>query len=231
MIGWLVNKVYESLFLASDTGIRRAHILAKAMLIILVVYGVSRGLTSSIIALLVLVTLMYFGGLKNSIKSMLIVSSIPALWLSISGWLTAYITAHDAGPIILFSIYVRSLTFSLAILFLIASLSPYELSRIMWLTGLERYSIAPLLLWRLTPVMLRDVVDAYSVQRVKGEKLWKSIAISTAAILEHRRFLVEYGYFKLSCRLLKPVPYDYKLNNTVIVIVAGLAILVTCLVL
>ncbi len=231
MIGWLVNKVYESLFLASNTGVRRAHILAKTMLTILVVYSVSRGLIPSIIALLVLVALMYLGGLKSSIKSMLIVSSIPALWLSISGWLTAYITTHDTSPIALFSIYVRSLTFSLAILFLLASLSPYELSRIMWLTGLGKYSIAPLLLWRLTPVMLKDVVDAYSVQRVKGEKLWKSIAISTAAMLEHRKFLVEYSYFKLSCKLLRPIPYDYRLNYTVITVVAGLAILVACLIL
>ncbi len=231
MLGWLVNKVYESLFLATDTGVRRAHIIAKAMAVVLVVYSVSKGLATSIIALTVLLILAYFGGLKSSIKPMLIVSSIPALWLSISGWLTAYVTVHSISPLALLSIYVRSLTFSFAILFFLTSLSPYELARIMWFTGLKKYSIAPLLLWRLTPVMLRDVADAYSVQRVKGEKIWKSIAISTAAILEHKRFLLEYSYFKLSCELLKPVPYSYKLNYTMTLIAMSLVILATCFIL
>lgn len=226
MFGWLVSRVYEALFVAGDVGFRRAHIVVKILFTLSTVYAVSRGLEYSIIPLVLIIASMAFTEQRYSVKPALIVSSIPAIWLALTGALIRYLIGEGVGPMSIFEVYVKTLTMSLVLVFFVASMSPYELSMILWRLGSRKYSIIPVALWRLTPVVLRDIIEAYNVQKLKGEKLWKALAVSTASALEHRDFLLEYNYHKLGVELVEPAPHSYDSRATLLLLLETIIVLV-----
>ncbi len=228
MIGWLAGKIYEALFTDVDSKAKKIHIVVKIAYIVLIFYCVGKGFYTSLIGLLSMLLLAMVTGLSYAMVPALIVSSIPALWLSLSNALVLYLTSNFKYMSII-EVYVRSLTASLAILLFIVMLSPYELSRILYKLGFKRQSLMPVMMWRLTPLALKDVVEAYSLQRLRRQPLWKSIAISTASMLEKSELLLESNGLKLETGLREPLPYEYSVKYTVllsiIIVLVGVVLL------
>lgn len=230
MIGWLIGKVYEALFTSLDVGIRRAHILSKILLLAVSFLMVAHGLWSSLVLLAVLCVIIVVCGFKYTLKSMIIVSSIPAIWLALTGFIVSYIIRGYVNVVIILEIFTRTIAISLSIALFIASLSPYELSNILWRLGFRNTCIVPIALWRLTPIALRDMVEAYNVQKLKGERIWKALAIATASMLEHRDFMLEYNFHKLSVSLAKPVPYKHDFTATLLLVLVSVALIMLLLI-
>lgn len=230
MIGWLIGKVYEALFTSPDVGIRRAHILSKILLLVVSFLMVAHGLRFSLVLLAVLCVVIAIGGFKYALKSMIIVSSIPATWLALTGFIVSYTIKGCIDKVIILEIFTRTITISLSIALFIASLSPYELSNILWRLGFRNTCIIPIALWRLTPMALKDMVEAYNVQKLKGESIWKALAIATASMLEHRDFMLEYNFYKLSTSLAKPIPYKHNLTTTLLLVLASIVLITLLLI-
>lgn len=230
MIGWLIGKVYEALFTSPDVGIRRAHISSKILLLVVSFLMVTRGLCFSLVLLVVLCVVIAVGGFKYALKSMIIVSSIPAIWLALTGFITSYIIKGYADVVVILEVFTRTIAISLSIALFITSLSPYELSNILWRLGFRSTCIIPIALWRLTPIALKDMVEAYNVQKLKGESVWKALAIATASMLEHRDFMLEYNFYKLSTSLAKPIPYKHDFTTTLLLILISIALITLLLI-
>ncbi len=229
MLGWLVGKIYEALFTDVDSGAKKTHILVKIFLALIVLACVGLGLYKSIIALVAVIVVMLFSGLSFIIIPVLIISSIPALWLSLSNAVVLLFN-NTFNYFIVVEVYVRALTASVAILFFIVSLSPYEISRILHKIGLKRHSLASVMVWRLMPLALRDVIEAYGIQKLKKQALWKGIAIATASMLEKSEMLVESNGLKLEAGLVEPLPYRYSMKYTVLYLAVTIAMFLLLLV-
>jgi len=156
---------------------------------------------------------------------MIIVSSIPAIWLALTGFITSYIIKGYTDVVVILEVFTRTIAISLSIALFITSLSPYELSNILWRLGFRSTCIIPIALWRLTPIALKDMVEAYNVQKLKGESVWKALAIATASMLEHRDFMLEYNFYKLSTSLAKPIPYKHDFTTTLLLILISIALI------
>jgi len=230
VIGWLIGKVYEALFISLDVGVRRAHILSKILLLAASFLMVAHGLWFSLVLLTVLCVIIVVGGFKYALKSMIIVSSIPAIWLALTGFIASYIIKGYVDVVIILEVFGRTIAISLSIALFIASLSPYELSKILWHLGFRNTCIIPIALWRLTPIALKDMVEAYNVQKLKGERVWKALAIATASMLEHRDFMLEYNFHKLSASLVKPIPYKYDFSATLLLVFVSVALIMILLI-
>ena len=225
MLGWIAGKIYEALFTDVESDAKKTHILAKIFFTAMVLVCVGLGFHQSLLALALMIALMVFSRLTSTIIPSLIVSSIPALWLSASNAILLYYNG-GVDPYVVLGVFVRTLTASMAILLFIAMLNPYELSRIVYKLGARKSSLIPVMVWRLMPLALRDVVEAYGIQKLKKQSLWKSIAISTASMLEKSDFILESNGLKLEAGLVEPLPYRYSWKHTIIYIIAALILVV-----
>ncbi len=225
MLGWIASKIYEALFTDIESDAKKTHILAKISFTIMVLVCVGLGFHQSLLALALMIVLMELSGLASAIIPSLIVSSIPALWFGVSNAILLYYNGGIDYYIVL-GVFVRTLTASMVILLFIAMLNPYELSRIVYKLGARKSSLIPVMVWRLMPLALRDVVEAYGIQKLKKQSLWKSIAISTASMLEKSDFILESNGLKLEAGLVEPLPYKYSWKHTITYIIAALILVV-----
>ena len=228
MLGWLAGKIYEALFTDVESGAKKTHILVKTVFTITILVCVGIGLYQSVAGLIMVVIVMLLSGLASIIPPVLIISSIPALWFSLSNAILLSLNG-EFNHIAVIEVYVRALTASAAILLLIAALNPYELSRILYRLGLRKQSLIPIMVWRLMPLALRDVVEAYGIQKLKNQALWKSIAISTASMLEKSDMILESNGLKLEVGVVEPLPYEYSMKYTLLFSAATMLVILLIL--
>lgn len=215
MLGWLAGKIYEALFTDVESGAKKAHIFVKVAFTIVVLICVGSGFYGSVNGLIAVTIVMPLSGLVSIAVPVLIISSIPALWFSLSNAILLLLNGEFNYMVIL-EVYVRTLTASIAILLFIVTLNPYELSRILYRLKLKKQCLTPIMIWRLMPLALRDVVEAYGLQKLKNQALWKSIAISTASMLEKSDLLLESNGLKLKAGVVEPLPYEYSMKYTLL---------------
>ncbi len=215
MLGWLISKIYEALFTDVESGAKKTHILVKIIFTITILVCVGLGLYQSITGLIAVIVVMLLSELTFIIIPVLIISSIPALWFSLSNTILLALNG-ELNYITILEVYVRTLTASIAILLFIVALNPYELSGILYRLGLRRQCLTPVMIWRLMPLALKDVVEAYGLQKLKNQALWKSIAISTASMFEKSDLLLESNGLKLEVGVIEPLPYEYSMKYTLL---------------
>ncbi len=228
MLGWLTGKIYEALFTDVESGAKKTHILVKIVFAITILVCVGLGFYQSIAGLIAVVIVMLLSGLVSIIPPVLVISSIPALWFSLSNAILLSLNG-ELNYIVVLEVYVRTLTASTAILLFIATLNPYELSRILYRLGLKKQCLIPVMVWRLMPLALRDVVEAYGLQKLKNQALWKSIAISTASMFEKSDMMLESNGLKLEVGVVGPPPYEYSMKYTLLFSAATMLVILSIL--
>ncbi len=208
IIGWLIGLIERSIFLGGEIKARLAHPLSKIAYLAILIYTISRGdLIPVGIALASIIILGATAIGVESILSTLIVSSIPAFWLASTAYvggiagITPYITLVTA-----IGIFIRSMTFSSAILLFIASLNPTRIANLLIRLGKKTWTVYPLLSWRLIPQGLHDMGEALSIYKLKKATLWKSIASSIATIIDYTNRIEESAFYRIEAGLEEQIP-------------------------
>ena len=219
MLNVLVSKIYKALFLrGEDIEAKRVHIIVKFMFLIIGLVSIYMGhYITSIFSILVIFLLSLYYGLKSEYISSIIIASIPALWLALTNFIVVFLLKSIIDVNAILIVFIKVISATLIILWFMFILTPIELYNI--IIKLRRGNpVYPLLTWRLIPLGLREVEESYIIQRMKNEPIWKSLAISTASMIERGDKIIEANIHKLSIKLNKPLPYKYLLKPTLIFI-------------
>jgi hypothetical protein len=203
----LVELVYRSLFLRGEESFRLVDSYTKLLFI-------GMGITCIIICgdpgliatLLLCVGLGLYGEGKSWAASSLGLSSIPAAWYGLTAY---FVSVMGYGPRITLwdslMIYTRVLSYSEILIFAASIISPLKLTNLLIRLGGRTSSIIPPLIWRLTPMGLRYMVESLEIGRLKGEPASKRLAPAIAVMLEAGRRILEANYYRLDAPPMLPV--------------------------
>jgi len=115
---------------------------------------------------------------------------------------------------------LRILAIASAILSFFASTDPMYLSYVFEKLHLPRWvMISTLLIWRLIPMSMKILDESYSIAKLKGDPLWRSLVSATATLYIKSSHLVEALYIygtEIEKASLRPLVKKYSIRNTVL---------------
>lgn len=174
-LSFFIVIILRSLFLYGYSGLRKGTIfLSTVHLIIVITYGLKYGLTLA--AYTAPIVILYFTlGLHRLLIYSLTVSSIPGLWMSLTQ-LIIDLLKGSLNPFNYISIYVKSTLTSVAILYVLHTLNPSELSTLLYRVR-KSLGIYPQLFMRITSFLIKEGVEVIYTHSLKRENTWKTLAI------------------------------------------------------
>ncbi|MEM4718029.1 MAG: hypothetical protein QXE81_04630 [Desulfurococcaceae archaeon] len=224
--GWLVSVVYKSLFLAGDTGYRRAHLLSKFVFILSVILLISVNPERSYILVLIVapISIIYPG-----LEWLIAISSLSAfvgLFLAGSAFILSSIGLFQMTLYQFTMIVIRTIGISIGIIFSFNIISPIELYNILYSLHLRKIAVVPLILWKIIPYGLKSILDSLMVGQLKRELFTKRIAPAVASMLETSWFIEEYCYWRLKSTPKTPISYERSYKYTIILLICALLLAV-----
>jgi len=200
IIEFILNHIFRSIFLKGDVGFRNASLIAKVVFFAsaLTVFTLIRDYR---IALLLYATVIILGLIDKGFEwclSSTITSLIPALWFTTTTYILALAGLLSGISIIgLITIFTRTLSFGVLMLFTLSIVNPVEIYNLLYRLGYGKYSCFPLLLWRLIPYGLINTIESLGIARVKKERFYKRMASAMASIMELGDYTRVYSYWKI----------------------------------
>lgn len=198
--------VYKAMFLKGDVGLKKIHFSLRFLiaLSIAILYSFDRCFTC--IALLLIYATGLSGLGKDWVLSVLILTSIPSLWFSITSFVLSILgfTRTIDLPSLLW-IFLRSFTLGSAITLFFNMLNVVEIYNFFIRVKMNRFATIPLLIWRVIPYGLMNTYESLAISKIKGEKIRNRIAPAIASILEIGDLIYESSYYKLVCKPKKKI--------------------------
>jgi len=115
---------------------------------------------------------------------------------------------------------LRILAIASTILSFFASTDPIYLSYIFEKLHLPKWTIiSTLLTWRLIPMSMKILDESYSIAKLKGDPLWRSLVSATATLYIKSGHLVEALYIygtEIEKASLRPLVKKYNIQNTIL---------------
>jgi len=217
MLSILISRIYRALFLrGDDLELKHAHMHVKLIFLITGLISIYTGsyITSITVIILGLLLSLYYDFSKEYCSA-LVIALIPALWLALTNLLIVAVVKGTLSIHALTIVFLKVIAATLIILLFMIMLSPIELCNIIVKLG-RGNPIYPLMTWRFIPLGLKEVEESYIIQRLKGEAIWKSLAIASASMIERGDRIIEANIHKLNLKLRKLLPYLYYLRPTII---------------
>lgn len=180
----LIKLIYEVLFLKGEEGYRLVPISIKMTYYILMFACLFiSGNSKAIIVLWVIwfITAYFWPGLRW-VLSVSLLSSIPALWYATSAYLS-FLLGLTKQHTALITIFMKTLMFSLIFLHLLVSVSPAEISRILFRVR-RQYTYMPLLTWYVIPHVLSQFLLSLEIGKLKREGAVNRLPSGIAASIE-----------------------------------------------
>ncbi len=167
--------ILRSIFLYGYSELRKGTILLSLMhLTIVLTYGLKYG--PSLLAYTAPISILYLVlGMYGLLIYSLAVSSIPGLWMSLTQ-LIMDVLKGMLNPLNYISIYVKSTLTSLAILYVLHTLNPSELSTLLY-RARKSLGMYPQLFMRINSFLIKEGIEAIYTHSLKGESVWKTLAI------------------------------------------------------
>jgi len=145
-----------------------------------------------------LATLVALHARASTLKTLaysLALTSIPAVWYFLTSLpFTLSVTRSALAAFRVIAIGSASLAF-------LYFLNPLDIS-----VALKRFgkgaSVYPSLTWKVVPHVMRDMQSSMLAAELKGERLWRAVAVTTLAVSEYSDYYEEGLYSKL--RLFNP---------------------------
>lgn len=207
LLGRLVYHVYRSMFLVGDTGLKKIHVAFRLLIAAIIFVSFSLGGLYTIFALFFTYAVGLAGLGREWATSVLILTSIPSLWLSLSNYALYHLGIFQEFTLHrLLWIFLRTLTLGSAVTLVFNMLNITEIYNFFIRVGLNRFATLPLLIWRIIPFSLMNTVESLAISKIKGESIRKRIAPALASILEVGDLVYESSYYKLTCRPKRKIP-------------------------
>lgn len=180
MISKLINLLYKSMFLCEDEPYKHAGIFPTSSWILTSVILMIENSYLPLLFMEILLIALLTIGIKTFAYA-LAIAFIPSLWLA----LTSIFFLGLRNMLLIVEILLKVLIISLLIITYINLQHPAELSFVLnkflkFLGTKKEHTlalIAPLLLFRVLPYVMRDGLTTLEVSKLKKEKPWKSLAI------------------------------------------------------
>ncbi len=219
LIGLLVGLIYRSLFHRGEEGVRRSPCILKLLLLLLSVLLYKAFYLRPYVPLTLFII---FGALGLGLMwtySSFILSSIPAAWYGITAYLY-WIFEGQKGALIenAIMIYLRATYISFIALLFLAIISPIQVSRILHRLGFRKGSLFPLLLWRITPAGISNMMSSLVLGTLKGENSWRRLGPALASMIEEGQNVWKINYYRLESEPLIPLEYSYSLKYSMLTI-------------
>lgn len=224
LIGWLIDVVYRSLFIASDSGYRRAHLLSKAVFIlsIILLIALNPRRTYLLIFLISPISLLYPG--PEWLLAVTTLSSLVGVTLAGSAFLLSLLGLFEMTILQFIEIIARTIGISLGVVFSFTIISPIEIYNIIYTLHGGRLSVIPLLLWRMIPQGMRYFVESIQVGRLKQERVTKRIPPAVAGMIEISTLIEEYSYWRLRTTPKGTIGYERSYKYTIVLLIIALLI-------
>ncbi|MGB9816516.1 MAG: hypothetical protein ACPLQS_02825 [Desulfurococcaceae archaeon] len=224
IIDWFIGVVYKSLFLAEDTGFRRAHFLSKAVFILSITLLITRNPGSSYLLVAFLTPLgLMFPGLEW-VVAILGLSAFTGLLLAASAYLVSLLGFYQMHVLQILDIVLRTMGISMGIVFSFNIISPIELYNALYVLRGRRVAVIPLMLWKMIPQGLRNFMDSLMVGYSKREIFTKRIPPAVASLIEASWLTEEYCYWKLRIPVKTRINLERSYRHTIILLTVALFI-------
>ncbi len=155
--------------------------------------------------------------------------AIPVIMVSL---LTLLFTGDPYQSIL---IGLRIMVVASAILSFFSSTDPMHLSYLLERLHLPKWIIlSTLLVWRLIPLSMRILDEAYGIARLKGDPLWRSLVAATATLYLRSNSMVETLYIygiEIEELSLKPIVRSYSGVSTAIYVLLNTILIVFSIIL
>jgi len=181
-LGLLARIIINSIFVYPSAQHRRASLLSKAVFLSAFIAAFYEVPWLGLLLLAEVFTVYYLStGELIEPFSMLVLSSIPAVWMASTGalflWLSSSLTLSS-----FIGIFYKTLFYSFSAMLVVSILTPSDISAVLY--RFTRKIAFPFLLWSLIPFQLRDAEISLRVQEMKGNPLSSSIFIIFSEQLE-----------------------------------------------
>jgi len=187
---WVSEVIFRSIFAGNDTSFKHSTLLINTPLVIAQILLASEGPTGVITTMVSLLAIHLMAGTSEVLAYALIMTSLPALWYFLTT--LPFTTSLMASAVIAF----RVVAVGSSLLTFIYFLNPLELSTMLHKLGLKKASLYPAMTWKVTPHVMRDMKSAMLSAELKGEKLWKALAVTILAVNEYSSMYEEGTYVR-----------------------------------
>ncbi len=188
---WISEVIFRSIFAGDDTSFKHSTLLINTPLVITQILLASEGSTGVVVTMASLLVVHLLAGTLEVLAYALIMTSLPAVWYFLTT-LPFTISLTTSAIIALRVVAVGS-----ALLTFIYFLNPLELSMLAHKLCLKRTSLYPAMTWKVTPHVMRDMKSAMLSAELKGEKLWKALAVTILAVNEYSSMYEEGTYARM----------------------------------
>lgn len=215
MLKFLFREIYSSTISWSKS-FDRVHIIIKIsylLLIILLASTISKIASMAFLLFHTIIVSIIARDYEIAIHSYK-APIIPMLVISV---LTLLFTGNYLLSLI---VGLRILVIASAILSFFASTDPIYLSYMLEKLHFPKWMILSILLtWRLIPLSMKILDESYSIAKLKGDPLWRSLVSTTATLYIKSGCLVEALYIygtEIEKVSLKPLVKKYSIQNTIL---------------
>ncbi len=188
---WVSEVIFRSIFAGDDTPFKHSTLLINTPLVVTQILLASRGSTGVALTMVSLMVVHLMAGTSEALAYALVMTSLPAVWYFLTTLpFTASLTISAV-------ISLRVIAVGSALLTFIYFLNPLELSVLAHKLGLKNVSLYPAMTWKVTPHVMRDMKSAMLSAELKGEKLWKALAVTILAVNEYSSMYEEGTYVRM----------------------------------
>lgn len=204
MLHRLVLFLLRSIFLYGYTWARRGSNLLLILHTGLATYIISSSPVLSLVLLAPMLLLYILSGMPRLLVYGVLLASIPSTWLSLTQLILDIAMARGLTSTSLM-VFIRYELLSLHALLLLHYANLDEASYLLYkLTRKCSIAVFPLLVWRSMAQLLREASEALLAHRLKGVKVWQTLAISLLRADEVAKLIHEAHVHKT--RYCRPNP-------------------------
>ncbi|HDN75999.1 MAG TPA: hypothetical protein ENG05_02595 [Acidilobales archaeon] len=217
LVSLILELILRALFIGNDAWYKHSSIALNISLAALIITMVREAnLQVLFYAMAIIIALHTVLRTLKLFTYSLIMSFIPSLWYLVT---TLPFTQSIIESAI---ISLRVLVTSTSVLTAIFLWNPMELSYLLHKLRLSKgITLFAPFLWKVIPHVLKDVKDSILANELKGEKVWKGLAVSFLSVAEYSSNYEEALYLKVDD--FKPF---FRYDSRVISLILGFEVLV-----
>jgi len=221
LIGVLINHIYRSMFLTGDQGLKNTDSILKIIFVFSTIYSFI--LFKEYLTIYLLTLFIILGLIDKGVKwfySVSILSLIPSTWYSLVAYIFSITGISEYVSLIrILWIFIRTYTFTYMIIFYVSIINPLNIYNLLLKIKLSRYSIIPVMTWRIIPYSLNNMIDSLAIGQLKKEKTTQRLAPAIASMIETGELVKESSYYKIYTKPQIEIPIKKSIKHNLILII------------
>lgn len=220
----ILSLIYRSIFVASDSGYRLAHLLSKVAFIASLALYIARTPDKAYAFAIVMVLGLVHPGVDwvlSALKLSLLAGTVAVLIALLASLVGVY-TVH---PLQVLGVIANTANVVSATLFSLSIISPTEIYNAVLKLGGKRVATVALLSWVLVAQYLKQLQESLGLSNLKAKYRAKTSPSKIASrLLEVSRFFEEYRYWRIRAPAEMSMSFDRSYKYTAVLLIATLLV-------